>query len=257
MKNSIYIVLILIVGCSLKPKDSNEKKTRNTTMENIISNEELVLNNKKEFLKSIKELDIEYEKSLKEIFYSKADNCYKYIISINGEREFKSITDSIRISYTKEGFKRKDFQNFLTDNMKTNVSNSLANMIDPITMGYLLIKHDAGKTMFNILTNVETIQEQLGFSSANAESGSILESVDDYYYDKLQIVNDSKAIYKNCLREISFENTNDRVYFIFKKVSDSNWLLDDIKVCTLEEEKASDLELIGKSKPIKYLVVRY
>jgi len=251
MKHAVILILYLLFNTSFSVENKIQslldlKQNKNIMQEKVADENKL----RNELFETIKIFNEVYLKTNKEIFYTKWDGFEWYIIK-DGEREYESINDSLRLSVIKNGLNNKEFKSLLTINYYNRTLSFNKSLNDPLNIGYVMTQHEIGKTMLYILSDRDDLNSFDEFINQDPSQYMSEQDYIDYHKVRIHIVNEKKAIYKNLDAEVSLENNFDIMYFILIKENDK-WLLDGIKICKRDEEEAFDIKIIGEYKPIEY-----
>ncbi len=191
-----------------------------------------------------------YRNCGKEIFYTKSEG-YEWFIIENGERNFVSIPNSLRLSTIESGLNSVEFRNALTSDYYNQIFLFKKSLNDPINIGYVMTQHELGKSLLSILSERYFLNLLEDYSNGDPSQYMSEQDYIDYHKERIHIVNENKAIFKNLDSEISLGRNFDVCYFLFIK-ENKKWLLDGIEICTKDQEEAYDIKIIGEYKPIEY-----
>jgi hypothetical protein len=208
-------------------------------------------NIKDDIVVSIVNLNNLYKTYNQDIFYSFEERYEAYINDepklIDDEKRLNIIKSCVRDEIFKTSFTSKFYKDFLDFNNSLN---------DPKTIGYLILKDELGTNFKQFLSQRNSVNLFFPNVYPDDPSSDMSDSCySEYHKNRIHVVKDSTAIYKNRAFELCVYESFHILYFVFKKdveESKNKWLLDDIQICPKDEEETFDLKLIGESKPLKY-----
>lgn len=249
-------LIVLILSCNMSQKEGKNER------QNVLD----TLAIKNNIYYSLVEIDKGYIKFGHGIRYLDILGFKYTVVNEKGKLESREICDSLRLQLIGRAVLSNEFNNLLTINYSNKVGAFRKNISDPINLGFLMTKHELGKTLLDILTKRGDFNygykfhNEYGHYGSNDFGDEFMPDQDivEYHLEKIHIVNDSMAVYKNSDIELSFEENFDMLYFILVKDNSRNiWLLDDIVICSKEEEEEYDIKLIGEPKPITFYTAKY
>ena len=161
------------------------------------------------------------------------------------------VDDSFRLKTIESGIENKSFINCLSKEYYSKILNFKKTLNDPVNLGYVMTQSEVGKTLIRILSDRYFLNISDDFINEDPSRFMSEQDYIDYHKERIHIVNENKAIYKNLDAEISLEENLDICYFIFIKKNEK-WLLDGVEICSKEKEEEFDIELIGEYRPIVY-----
>ncbi len=248
MRVAIAIISIIIFS-NCKPSNDKIKIKHDTESLSELENNDSVFC--KYVYQSLEEINKLYLLINRDIIYSKSEG-YEWLITDNEDKAWESISDSVRLKILHEGVYSSKLNSVLSSKFYNSIVHLFDTMNDPVNIGFILTKHEIGKTLRTVLSR----RDYLNYQYLNDEDLSRLMSENEYvkyHKARIHIVSDSIAVYKTLDAEISFEQNLDLCYFILKrKAQEQKWLLDNIIICKAEEEEAYDIKIIGAHKPLEY-----
>jgi len=251
MKNIIIVFFSLIFILPNGNRDNNYtflNSKQKTTMHDKSYNIVLLKN---ELYNAIYELDSIYKDVGKEIYFSEAYDYYVWYKTSDSVRESVKISDSDRTGIIEESLKNNALRNVISKGYLERINILYNSIEDPINLGFLFTKHKLGKSLLNILSDRYFLNSFEDITEDDPSRGMSEKDYIDYHKERIHIINENRAIYKNKDAEISLEENFDVCYFTFIKENDK-WLLDNIEICSRDQEEEYDIKLIGESKPITY-----